>query len=233
MSELGYRVIIADRNSSPSWREKIAKLKNVLILPVETTSNRTLAYKKVIKELLENTKCDLAIFTQFEKFDITNHFATIIDSSNNSNIIYPLREKSLFKETYPEYMYASETKGNKIMNELYLKLGWRKKEDEVLDVFFGVFAGTRDILGRMLQFDFPNESSLLLLHTALILGETIANPEIKFKYAPTQKENEIVNKKGFTIKRTQQFSMLPDELLGMVGNLSSQELRHMLYNKTS
>lgn len=152
-----------------------------------------------------------------------------------ADLVVPKRNEALFRLTYPEYQYRSETEGNKRFNRFLRDTGVLKEGPD-LDVFFGpkAFRATPELLTLFLQmYDFDKsrisgvqkfanpenyfDATMLPVVDALIQGRRVLSVEVPFMYPSEQKHiEESYDQATLDImvkKRRAQFFGIIDELI--------------------
>ncbi|OGE43769.1 hypothetical protein A3A45_00220 [Candidatus Daviesbacteria bacterium RIFCSPLOWO2_01_FULL_36_8] len=165
------------------------------------------------------------IATEPEKVSLIDNIVDIAHPilSNEADIVIPKREDNLFRKTYPDYMYKSETKANQLYNKLLKLHKVFKNKYEQIDIFFGPKAIKNDskILNlffkqplKITQFDPEMYSNTLFFPVVLALrkGFKVKNIQIPFKYPKIQKKNESRGARNFFIqkRRNQSIQMLSE-----------------------
>lgn len=228
-TSLGFLLIVVDGKSSRSFKKQLENFDMTLIkkLSPKRSPAKRQAFKAASK--MENVKIIVACEPEkVSVIDSAQLFAKPI-LENTADIVVLKREDNLFKKTYPDYMYQSETEGNKLYNE-QLKLHHLIKTDEYLDMFFGprAFINNPKVLSLFLKkfhfqknqksfeeyFD-PEESANTLFFpiiTALQKKFRVKSVEIPFSYPKLQKMNEMVGAKEFFMekRRSQRIGTLLD-----------------------
>ena len=162
-----------------------------------------------------------------------------------ADVVVPKREDSLFRKTYPDYMYESEMEGNLIYCEALRANGLLSSHEEDLDVFFGARVFKND--AKLLKFLFSdyegNPFNSLLEHKlfnleeysnsqffpvvkALLKKKKVVSITVPFRYPERQKENEEKgDKQFFILKRRYQRLTILIELMHFLGFLSHKKTR--------
>ena len=229
--KLNYQIVVVDGKSSGSFR-KILSQTNGLIIKHRRLSKRSPAKRQAFKIASRLDSVKAIISTEPEKVSlVTDCLPQIVEPllKNQADIVIPNRKPQLFKETYPQYQYDSETEGNQLYNEYLRQNGLLPKESPDLDMFFGprAFANKPQILALFMRrfklktsnisipqeyFDAEEYSNTLLFPIVLALKKRlkIKSIEVPFKYPAIQKENEEIGAKELFLekRRTQRLSIL-------------------------
>lgn len=225
----GYRIVISDGASSPSFKDKLAKTDAVIL---ERLSPQRSAGKRQtiqVASRLEGVKN--IIRTEPEKIDVVTYAPDIAKAiSKGADIAVLARNPLLFASTFPCYMYNLETRTIHIWNKLLRQAGFKTKQP--LDVCFGpnAFPNRPNVIALFMEkyqsntasqvgirkYVNPEEMSDALyfpIVKALSLGFKVVSVEIPFRYPQTQKENEEITKGLFLTKRhSQQYQHIAEQI---------------------
>src|SRR6266404_1089533 len=233
-TRLKYHVVIVDGNSSKSFKRTLSAFTDISVIKrkgYKHAPSKRQAFKIAAK--LPDIK--VLIATEAEKISLIDSVQQIAKPilENTSDIVVPKREETLFKATYPDYMYNSEIEGNRLYNQ-QMKLHHLLSENaESLDIFFGprAFRNDKKILSLFMQtFSFkianihyskeyfdPEElsnASFYPIVLALQKKLRVQSVEIPFHYPKLQKENESIGaQEQFVVKRNAQRLGLLIELM--------------------
>lgn len=236
--QLGYQVVIADGPSSPEFKDSLAKL-GVEVL-ARDRMQRAVGGRQSIQKASALDGVRVILRTELEKVSLIDDCIPLIAEpilEGIADIVVPKRNEELYLETYPDYMYDSETKGRRLFNNLMHRVGLLP-EDQTLEFLFGVVALSNDshILPLFLEtyaFQGPrvggwkyvdpeewSDIQLFPIVKALYLGYRVESVEVPFRYPVEQKENEEANREDFAEKRKQQRMGLISELIQFIRFLS-------------
>src|SRR5258708_7366050 len=142
--------------------------------------------------------------------------------TNETDIVVPKREIELFKESYPDFQFISETQANKEYNATLIEHNLLPENHEDLDILFGpvAFRNSPEIVKLFLQrvkfrkyedgifpsvFHDPDQySNAYFFPTIMALQKNmrVKSVSIPFRYPKIQRENEEQgNKEEFIEKR--------------------------------
>ncbi len=235
----GYQVVVADGASSPEFKDSLATL-GVEVLQRDKMQ-RAVGGRQTIEKAATLDGVKVILRTELEKVSLIEDCVPLIAQpilEDRADIVVPKRNEELYMETYPDYMYESETRGRGLFNNLMHKVGLLP-EDQTMEFLFGAIALRNDpniIALFMEEYGFqgppvggwkyiePEEWSdiqLFPIVKALYLGYLVENIEVPFRYPLEQKENEEANREGFAEKRKQQRMGLISELIQFIRTLSS------------
>lgn len=228
----GYKIVIVDAKSNKSFRKQLDSINGIKLIkkkiPMQRSPSRRLAFKTASK--LDGVK--VIVYTDPEKVSLVeNCIPNVVEPilGNKADIVIPKREENLFKDTYPQYQYFSESEGNKLYNELLRTNEILSKNSEDLDLFFGPKAFKNDPkilslflrkfslpfnkkLSKDLFFDPEDFSNVIFFPVVLALKKKlrVKSVEIKFSYPQLQRKNEGGEEKELFVekRRTQKLSAL-------------------------
>lgn len=235
-----YQVIVVDGNNPKNYREELIKLKEKIKIinrkSLQSSSAKRQAF--IAASRLSNVKVIIA--TEPEKTSLIDSIPAITTPilEEKADIVVAKRNNKLFQQSFPDYMYYSETEGNRLYNkQLKLHILLSNQDDE-LDMFFGprAFANTsknlklftRNYLNSVKNipqkafFDPERYSNAIFfpIVAALKEGLRVISVEIPFIYPESQKINENVGAKEFFVeKRRIQKSSILLELKYLLRNL--------------
>lgn len=246
---VGYKVVIVDGGSAKTFISQIKKIPGVKLFLVKT-HKRSPNKRKAIFEASKIPEVQAIVLTEIEKVSlITDGMQQITYPviHEGFDIVVPKREDSLFKKSYPDYMYASEVEGNLLYNEALRANGLLSAHEESLDVFFGarVFKNDPKFLKSILSkyasnpfdtlsnnniFDIEEYSSAQFfpIVEALSKGKKVKSVTVPFLYPEKQKQNEeIGQKESFIMKRNFQRTTILVELMHFLGFLNHKKGRRI------
>lgn len=218
-----YKVVLADGESSKSFREQLSNFKEMKIIR-KRSSKSSPAKRQALRVASKLPEVKVIIITEPEKVPLINNIPDIVKPilKGKTDIVVAKREAMLFKKSFPDYMYKSEIEANREYNKQLRLNNLLSQKDEDLDMFFGprIFANTPDILslftGNFLKDanDIDPEKQANTLYfpivIALKLGLKVKGVEIPFLYPKIQKDNEEKGAKEFFMekRRVQKLSIL-------------------------
>lgn len=221
-TEKGLPYFVADGTSSPDFKAGLSSQSSVHVLE-RAFDNQTFAFLSSLDQIDRSIKTIISL--QGEKTDILYHADAIAAPINEgrADLVIPRRNERLFKATYPDYMYESETMANSVFNSA-LDAAGLKDAEEFYDMFLGVIAWkhTPEIESKIFApyiLSGANKDTftyglhryvspgvyVFYITSALASGLRVQSVEIPFDYGK-QKENEILpeNREIFTKKRIAQ-----------------------------
>lgn len=244
---LGHTVVLVDGGSSKTF---IKELKHITGLKLfqSKVHRRSPNRRKAIFEASEIPGVEVIVMTEIEKVSLITDCMELIVAPilhGDADVVVPKREDSLFKKSYPGYMYDSETEGNLLYNEALRANGLLSAHMDDLDVFFGarVYRNDPKMLKFLLSkyeahpFDSLNEHKLLNLEEysnaqffpvvkALTKKGKVVSVTVPFVYPEKQKENEEKGERElFVVKRRYQRLTIIIELMYFLGFMSHKNKR--------
>ena len=222
VSRTGYQLVLADSKSSKTFLHEMS-----LIPGIHLIRRRVLGRGEGKRIALDRVSTlpgvEIILLTEAEKISlITDCIKQIAEPilQNKADIVVPKREESLFKLTYPHYMYVSETEGNSIYHEALRSNNIIPQDFPPLDMFFGPRALKNDkkiIALFKRKYDFSGMSILEKLYkpddysnilyfpiiNAFKKNLKVVNVEVPFRYPKIQKENEDIGAKESFIEKRQ------------------------------
>ena len=246
-SAVGYKVVLVDGNSAKTFNMELRKIPGVKVLQSKV-HKRSPNRRKAIFEASKIEGVKAIVMTEIEKVSVvTDCMEEIVKPilNDQADMVVPKREDTLFKKTYPSYMYESEVEGNLLYNEGLRSDGLLGTHQEDLDLFFGVrvFKNNRRQLKQLLSHYEANPFNTLMHHKlfdleeysdaqffpvvkALALGLRVQSVTVPFKYPETQKENEDKGEREeFILKRKYQKVTILIELMHFLGYLEKKKTR--------
>lgn len=243
--ENGYRVVVIDGKSAKTFYRELVKFPET-ILRKRLGEKRSSVKRQGIKIAAGIPGVKVIILTEPEKLSFIRDclFATIQPIvENTADIVVPKREETLFKSSYPTYMYDSEKEGNALYNETLRANGLLDNHGEDLDLFFGprAFLNTPAIRKLFLKkyqittanlsfpaeyFDTEQYSNTLFFPVVEALKKNlrVTSVTVPFSYPFQQKKNE---EKGlrelFLEKRKSQRLGILVELLHFISYLEKNK----------
>jgi len=218
---MGFHLVVVDGKSSRSFKKLLKNFPGIR-LTKKLSPKRSPAKRQAFKAASKIDGVKVIIACEGEKVSLLDNIVPIVKPilENKADIVVPKREESLFKETYPEYMYQSETEGNKLYNE-QLRIRSLIKEEEELDMFFGprAFCNNSKVLALFFKkfhfqkdqksleeyFDPEEYSNVLYFPIIIALQKNfrVKSVEIPFSYPKLQKMNETIGAKEFFVEKRQ------------------------------
>ena len=246
-SGIGYRVVIVDSLSAKTFHQELKGIYGARIIKV-AHPKRSPNRRKAIYEASNISGVRVLVMTEIEKVSLVTDCMTEIVRpvlEGNVDIVVPKREDSLFKKTYPLYMYESEVEANLLYNEELRANGLLSVHDEDLDFFFGarVFKNDKVLLKKILSkynsntFDSLSANKLFDLEEysdaqffpivkALSSKIKVLSVTVPFRYPEKQKENEESGERElFMLKRKYQRLTILIELMHFIGYLQKKKTR--------
>lgn len=215
-----YQVVVVDGENPKEFREELLKLKEVQIInrkSLQSSPAKRQAFTAASK--LPNIKVIIA--SEPEKTSLIDSIPIIVKPilERKADIVVVKRNNKLFRQSFPDYMYYSETDGNKLYNNQLKLRHLLPNQSEELDIFFGprAFANTPKNLKLFTRkylipikdtspdkyFDPEKYSNTLYLPIVAALKDNlkIMSVEIPFLYPRLQKLNESSGARDFFIKK--------------------------------
>lgn len=209
----GYRMVVADWQSSGSFRQSLAAIKEAIIIKrrsIKPSPSR----RQAIKKAAALDTIEIVIITEPEKISLIADCLPIVIQpllQKTAEIVVPKRNLTLFKKTYPFYQYDSEQEGNLIYNEALRSYGFLKQYESDFDLFFGpcAFLKTKKLIKlfmkqyqMMFAHDEPYSNTRNFpIITALKNKMAVANIEVPFAYPNVQKLSEEKSLKALFMKK--------------------------------
>lgn len=231
VSEAGYHLVIADKDSPMTFLKELQSILPIKIIRRKldgSGSGKRLAIGRAVKI----PGVEVIMLCEPEKISIVT---TCLDQivtpilEGKADIVVPKRDDELFKMTYPRYMYDSEIEANNIYNEALYSAKILPKKMPALDWFFGprAFRNNKKIAALFRRtFVFTGISMFDKIYNPDTYSNTVFFPvvmalkrrfrvmqvEIPFRYPHLQKENEDVGEKALFIekRKMQRVSILID-----------------------
>jgi hypothetical protein len=240
-SSLGYHLVVADAKSTTTFIKTLSEIPNIIVKKSKNqkrSPQKRLAFQIAAK--ISGVKVIIA--TEPEKVSLLENIGRIAEPilKNKADIVVPKRNNKLFGQTYPSYMYESETIGNNLYNEFLKLYKLMPQKSQDLDMFFGprAFKNEKRILklfmkkhklkvGRLAlpaeYFD-PEQlsnTSFFPIVEALKKKLRVESVEVPFTYPKLQKQNESQgNLEFFEEKRKAQRLSLILELVHFLSTIS-------------
>lgn len=244
---VGYKVVLVDGGSAKTLFAELKKIPGVKLFKAKIPK-RSPNRRKAIFEASKIPGVRAIVMTEIEKVSlITDCMREICMPilNGSADVVVPRREVTLFKKTYPEYMFESEVEANLLYSEALRANGLLSPHGEDLDVFFGarVFKNDPVMLKYLFSHYDANPFDTLLEHKlfnleeysnaqffpvvkALAKGLRVLSVTVPFKYPEKQKENEEVgDRELFILKRRYQKLTIIIELMHFLGYLSNKQTR--------
>lgn len=233
--EIGYQVVIVDGKSTATFRREVVKIFGVRLVK-RRAIKRSPNKRQAIKLASEIPGVRVIIQTEAEKVSIVTDCAKQMVEPilrGEADIVVPKREEKLFENTYPRYMYESETEGNKLYNEALRAYGLLTSGHDDLDLFFGPRAikNDRKILSLYMKryhidthnlsfpstyFDLEELSNAQFFPIILALKKkmSVVGVTVPFVYPKIQKENEEKGEKELFLekRKAQRLSLIVEML---------------------
>lgn len=243
----GYRVVLVDGGSAKTLLKELKAYPNVKIISVKRPSRSPNRRRAIfVSSMIKGIKA--IVMTEIEKDSlIKNCIDDIVRPifEDDADMVIPKREIGLFRRTYPDYMFESETEGNFLYNEELKSEGFLPANHEDLDLFFGarVFKNDKKLLKELFAkyksntFDSLNAHKLFDLEEysdgqffpvvlALKKKKKIVSVTIPFEYPELQKRNENHGERElFILKRKFQKLTIIVELMHFLGYLDKKRSR--------
>lgn len=237
--KLGYQTVVANSGSPKTFVRELSRIKGILIVK-RRSKKRSPGKRLSIKIVSKLPGVKVIVISESEKVSIvTDCIPQIVEPIINgqADIVVPKREQGLFKSTYPEYMFESETEGNKIYNEILTSNDLLKQRSEDFDMFFGprAFHNDRKIVSIFMKkyhilsseyFDSEEWSNTLFFPIVLALLKRlrVKSVTVPFLYPKKQKDNEEAAAKDvFIEKRRAQKMGLLIELLHFINYIKKEK----------
>lgn len=231
-AKLGYKMIVVNRGSSKTFTKELSSIKGIIVIR-RRGKKRSPGKRMGIRIASKLRGVKVIIISEAEKVSIvTDCVPQIVEPliNGSADVVVPKREQSLFKSTYPAYMFESEMEGNKIYNEVLMANNLLNPNLENLDMFFGprAFRNNRKIVSIFMKryhifsseyFDSEEWSNTLYfpIVLALIKKFKVKTVTVPFSYPEKQKKNEEASAKDvFIEKRRAQKMGLLIELLHFI-----------------
>lgn len=239
---MGFQVVVADGKSSKSFQKQLKIISSIKLIK-KLSPKRSPAKRQAFMAASTMERVKVIVTCEPEKISVLDSVPLFVNPilENTADIVVLKREDNLFKKTYPDYMYQSETEGNKLYNGQLIIHHLLNKGEE-LDMFFGprAFSNDPQILSIFLKkfhfqrnlkfleeyFD-PEEYANAIYFPILIAlqkGLRVKSIEIPFAYPKLQKMNETVGAKEFFVekRKTQHIGILLD-LMYLLNYLQRQK----------
>ncbi len=240
-TSLGYHVVCSDARGAKTFRSKLKQIQG-LTLSLRKGHKRSPAKRHVYKIAAKIPEVKVIIGTEPEKVSLIDSVPQIAKPllEDKADIVVINRNNKLFKDTYPSYMYESETEGNKLYNEFLELYKLMPQNSADLDMFFGprAFKNEKKILKLFMKkhevkvgkLTLPKEyfdpeqlsnTSFFPVVEALKKKLRVVSVEIPFKYPKLQKQNESQgNLEFFESKRKAQRLSLILELVHFLSTIT-------------
>lgn len=241
-SKKNINLIIVDGKSTKTFRKELSKIPKIIVA-LRRHPKRSPGKRQAFKMALEIPGVKVIVATEPEKISLIVDCLEKITKpilEDKADIVVGNRNNQLFKKTYPNYMWESETEGNKLYNEFLTLYKLLPPNFPPLDMFFGPRAFKNDpkilkiflekhqiTLGKValpkeyLDPEQLSNTSFFPIVKALKKKFRVSSVEIPFSYPKLQKENELIgNRKFFEEKRKDQRLALILELVHFLGIIS-------------
>lgn len=241
-TDMGLQLVLAYGKSSKSFQRQLKSFSNITLIK-KLSPKRSPAKRQAFKAASKIEGIKVIVTCEPEKISVLDSVPLFVKPilEGMADIVVLKREENLFKKTYPDYMYQSETEGNKLYNEQLIIHHLISKEEE-LDMFFGprAFNNNLKILSLFLKkfhfqknlkfleeyFD-PEEYANAIYFPILIAlqkGLRVKSIEIPFAYPKLQKMNETLGAKEFFVekRKAQHIGTLID-LMYLLSHLQRQK----------
>lgn len=245
--KVGYRMVVVDGKSTGTFREELKQIPNI-IFQTRKGVKRSPGKRQAFRIASKIPGVLAIVATEAEKYSLfTDCMPDIVKPilEDEADIVIPQREDTLFKKTYPKYMYESEIEANRLYNEVLRTHGFLSTNVSDFDLFFGprVFRNDRKILSLFLKryifsignvlfpeeyFDTEQLSNAQFFPVVLALKKKlrIKQVTVPFSYPILQKDNEDVGLRDtFIAKRSAQRMGLLLELMHLINALQGKKRR--------
>ncbi len=247
VSELGYKIVVSDGKSAKTFRSDLLSIPNIIVLKRKTKSSGE-GKRVALDRVSKISGVIVIVLVEPEKVSfVTQCLSKVIEPilKDKAEIVIPKREDSLFKSTYPRYMYDSEVEGNRIYNEALRANGLLPDKLLEIDTFFGprVFKNDKKIIGIFKnKYHFSGISLLEKLYDPDIYSNVqyfpiinalrkkirIESVEVPFSYPSLQKENEDIGKREeFIAKRSMQRVSILVDLMHFLSFIKKNKNSHV------
>jgi len=229
----GYTVVYVDGKSAKTFQKEIAAISGLKIIKRRSVG-RSASKRQAIDYLSKLPQVKVIVLNEPEKISVmTDCLEQIVTPilKGDADIVVPKRKESLFKSSYPRYMYESEIECNSIYNEALRSHGILSSSHEDFDFCFGPRAFKNDkktialfkrryrlqnetLLGKLYDPDEYSNTQFFPVINALRKNLKVANVEVPFVYPKIQKENEEIGARSeFILKRKLQRTSLLIDLM--------------------
>ena len=232
---IGYKVVLVDGGSSKTFVSELRKINGIKLLQSKLP-HRSPNRRKALHEASKIPGVKAIVMAEIEKVSfITDCMEESVKPvlNGNADLVIPKREISLFKKSYPDYMFESEVEGNLFYNEGLRSEGLLSPHEEDLDMFFGarVFKNDKKMLKSLFSkykanpfnsilsnklFDFEEYSNAQFFPVVKALSEglKVMSITVPFVYPELQKLNEEKGEREhFILKRKYQKLTIIVELM--------------------
>jgi len=250
-TQLGYQLVIADKGSTKTFLKELLANSEVHLIRRKASGSGK-GKRLAIDAVRKIPGVGVIVLVEAEKLSfLIDCLETAVSPilQGKADIVIPAREDSLFKATYPRYMYESEIEGNSIYNEALRTNTILTKEMPDYDWFFGprVLRNDEKIVSLFKRvYIFKGISLLEKLYTpdsysniqefpvinAVKKKFRVISVEVPFKYPSIQKENEEIGaREVFVQKRKLQRVSLLIDLMHFLRFLDKKKGSDMRINK--
>lgn len=251
VTEAGYYLVIADRNSPKTFVKELQAVMPIKIIRRKVDGSgkgKRLALNKAVKI----PGVVVIVFCEPEKVSVvTSCLEQMVTPilEGKADIVVPRRNDELFRSAYPRYMYESEIEANSIYNETLFSNNILPKTMPPLDWFFGprafrndkkiialckrvyVFSGI-SILEKLYSPDIYSNVLYFSIVSALKRKLKVIDVEVPFRYPHLQKENEDVGaREVFITKRNLQRMSILIDLMHFLSYLEKRKGSRLRINK--
>lgn len=246
-SSIGYKVVLVDGGSSKTFVSELKKT-NGLKLFQSKLPHRSPNRRKALFEASKILGIRAIVMTEIEKVSfITDCLVASVKPvlEGLADVVVPKREISLFRKSYPDYMFESENEGNLFYNESLRSAGLLSTHEEDLDVFFGarVFKNDKKMLkelfskykahpfnsilaNKLFNFEEYSNAQFFPVVRGLSSGYRVMSVTVPFMYPEKQKQNEDRGEKElFVLKRRYQKLTIIVELMHFLGYINHKKTR--------
>jgi hypothetical protein len=240
-AKLKYQLILVDGGSSKTFKKEISNINGVLVIK-RRNKKRSPGKRIGIRFASKLHDVKVIVITEAEKVSLIANCILQITKpilEGIAEVVVAKREYSLFKSTYPEYMFESEAEGNKLYNEVLIENKLLSSNSEGLDMFFGPRAFRNDpkIVSMFMKkyhifsseyFDSEEWSNTLFFPIVLALLKRfrVKSVTVPFSYPEKQKKNEEASSRDvFIEKRRAQRMGLLIELLHFMSYIKKEKIR--------
>ena len=231
VSKLGYHLVISDGTSAKTFRKELALIPGIHVIRRRQNGSGD-AKRSAMDKAAAIPGVEVIVLNEPEKLSIvTNCLQQIVGPilQDHADIVVPKREDSLFKATYPRYMYDSEVEANRIYNEALRSNNLLPATLYDMDSFFGPRAFRNNktlielfkrkyhftgmsILEKLYSPDTYSNVQFFPIVNALKKKIRVISVVVPFSYPRLQKENEDIGARDIFIEKRslQRMSILID-----------------------
>lgn len=242
--EAGYYLVISDHNSPKTFLKELPSTQSLILIRRKKEGSSGHGKRVAIEKAVRIPGAEVIILCEPEKVSVvTSCMHQLVESvlQGKADIVIPRRSENLFKSTYPQYMYESETEGNRIYNEALRSNNILSRTMPNFDWFFGpraikndkkviallkrkyVFTGV-SFLENLYSPDQYSNVQFFPIVAALKKKLRVLDVEVPFRYPEIQKENEDIGARDiFILKRNLQRVTLLIDLMHFISYLERKK----------